>query len=61
MKLTINEYYDNQDGKYIATKYLIDGEEVSKEEYYDMLDAFDDVNQVDEVDPSEYCECRDCC
>jgi len=58
MKLSYNIYFDNEDGKFIAEKYFIDGEECSEEEYDEMMDEFDEVNDVDE----ETCECdSECC
>jgi len=61
MKLSYNIYFDDEDGKFIAEKFFIDGHQVSEEEYDDMLDEFDEINDEDEVDPCEYCECRGCC
>jgi len=53
MKLTVNTYFDDQDGEFICEKYFIDGEECSEEEYDEMLDEFDE----DEVD---CCDCYEC-
>jgi len=62
LKLTINSYFDNEDGKFIAEKFFIDGEECSEEEFDDLMDEFDKVNDEieNEFDPCENCECR-CC
>jgi len=63
LKLTINEFYDDEDGKYIATKYYINSEECSEEDYDDMLDQLDEINIGDEVcDEVETYECEiECC
>ena len=53
MKLTVNTYFDDQDGEFICEKYFIDGEECSEEEYDEMLDEF----YEDEVD---CCDCYEC-
>jgi len=62
MKLSINSYFDDQTGEFIAEKYFIDGNEVSEEDYDLMLEEFDEVNCLEnEIDPCEGCECRGCC
>lgn len=57
MKLTVNTYFNDQDGKFICEKYFIDGEECSEEEYDDILDEFDDENIENEAD---CCDCYEC-
>jgi len=58
MKLTVNTYFNDQDGEFICEKYFIDGEEVSEEEYDDMLDEFDD--EFDDEDEVDCCDCYEC-
>ncbi len=56
MKLTETLYFDDEDGKYIASKYFIDGDQVSEEDYEDFLDSLDFEDEI------ETCECEsDCC
>lgn len=61
MKLSVNDYFDDEDGKYIATKYFIDGEECSENDYFDMLEELDEIEyEDDEVEEIEICGCP-CC
>jgi hypothetical protein len=53
LKLTINEYYDDQTGEYIATKFYIDGAECSEDDYDEMLDALGSIDKCD-------CDCEEC-
>lgn len=49
MKLTVNNYFDDQNGEYICTKFYIDGDECTFEEYEEMLDSLNSFNE-DECD-----------
>lgn len=61
MKLTINSYYDNQNGDYIATKFYIDGQECSEEEYCEMVDSLNDAsNENVDVNENDECDCMEC-
>jgi len=56
LKFSINTYFDDQDGSFVAENYFINGEQVSEEEYDAVIKEFDGVD--DEV---ETCECDECC
>lgn len=61
MKFSENHYYDDQDGSYITSKYFVNGEEYSENDYSELLDEFDimDYDVVDE-DEDDCCDCVDC-
>lgn len=54
MKLTINNWFDNESGEYLTTKFYIDGEECSEEEYCEILEDLNNINN--EVDCDGNCE-----
>jgi len=56
MKFTVNNWYDDQNGEYIATKYYIDNEEVIFEEYRDLIESFTEENYEEECDGN----CEEC-
>lgn len=60
MKFSENHYYD-QDGSYITSKYFVNGEEYSENDYSELLDEFDivDYDVVDD-DDDDCCDCVDC-
>lgn len=64
MELIKKEYYDDMDGNYVGTRYFCDFDEISEEEYYDMVDEEEDIidllvdNFADEIAETEGCpEC----
>ena len=57
MKLSNILYFDDEDGKFIAEKFFIDGNEVSEEGFEEMLDELDEANCVDDEDQ---CDCVNC-
>lgn len=57
MKLSISSYYDNETGEYVASKFYIDGEECSEEEYCEMLEELECVVENEDED---CCDCVDC-
>lgn len=60
MKLSNILYFDDEDGKFIAEKFFIDGNEVSEEGFEEMLDELDEANCVDDDDSDEEIEICDC-
>jgi hypothetical protein len=54
LKLTISTYYNNESGEYLTTKFYIDGEECSEEEYCEILEDLNNINN--EVDCDGNCE-----
>lgn len=57
MKLSNNLYFDNENGKFIVEKFLIDGVECSEDEYYEMLEELECVVENEDED---CCDCVDC-
>jgi len=56
MKLVETLYFDDEDGKYIASKYFINGDQVDEEDYEEFLNGLDF-----EDDEEEICGCDECC
>jgi hypothetical protein len=60
VKFSINTYFDDQDGSFVAENYFINGEQVSEEEYDAVIEEFDGIEDFD--DEVETCECEiECC
>ncbi|MCE5220091.1 MAG: hypothetical protein LLF98_02185 [Clostridium sp.] len=61
MKLTVNNYFDNQDGSHIATKFYIDGNECGFDEYAEMLDSLNNFQDEcdEEINDENYCKCEE--
>jgi len=69
MKLTVNHYYDDENGEYIASKYYIDGEECSFEDYEDFIEELNGEDECDgncdecslhDQSESKECDCLEC-
>lgn len=66
MKFTRSEYYDDQDGKFVAEKFYINGDEVCEDEFFEMLEDLEEFNgENDEIayyenDEIEYDDCCPC-
>lgn len=55
MKVTINEFYEDRTGEYITTKYLVDGEPITEEEYDSLMETLDEIN-INNICEDEVCE-----
>jgi len=44
---------------YIASKYFVDGEECSEDEYEELVDMLDSENEKFE-DEEDFCDCYEC-
>lgn len=53
MKLTINQYFDDENGQFVCEKFYVDGQEISEQEYIEMLDTLD-------IPEEDNCECDGC-
>ena len=65
MKFSINTYFDDQDGSFVAENYFINGEQVSEEEYDAVIEEFegeeDFENEVDTCEcENDDCDCLEC-
>lgn len=56
MKITINEYYEDRTGEYITTKYLVDEEQITEEEYHNLMDTLDEINEFAEDECDGNCD-----
>lgn len=60
MKLTISEYYDDETGMYIATKYFVDGESITEDDYDELIDMLDRENEEDYEEDECDGDCDNC-
>ncbi len=56
MKLTNVIYFDDEDGSFVAEKFFINSEECSEEDYEEILDEFDNVNEINEDECDGNCD-----
>lgn len=56
MKLSIDEYYDDRTGEYVGSKYAINDEQCSEDDFDEM---FEELNFSDSED-EDCCDCVDC-
>ena len=54
MRLTVNNWFDDDTGEHVATKFYIQGEECSLEDYEEMYNSFG--NEYCEEECDGYCE-----
>ena len=47
MQLQTNHYYDDETMKFVAAKWFVDGEEVSFDEYMDIVGGLEEYNEND--------------
>jgi hypothetical protein len=59
MQLQTNHYYDDETMKFVAAKWFVDGEEVSFDEYMDIVGGLEEYNEIDkdiDKDCNDECE-----
>jgi len=56
MKLSIDEYYDDRTGEYVGSRYAINDEPCSENDFDEM---FEELNFSD-YDDEDCCDCVDC-
>ena len=57
MKLSIDEYYDDRTGEYIGSRYAINDEPCSEDDFNEM---FEELNFSDYDDEDDDCDCVNC-
>jgi len=57
MKLSIDEYYDDRTGEFVGSRYAINDEPCSEDDFNEM---FEELNFSDYDDEDDGCDCVDC-